>query len=66
MSVNWVRTGSDNGLSPVRRQAITLANTDLLSIEPFGTNLSEIWIEIQHFLLKNAFENIDCEMASIL
>ena len=27
-SVNWVSIGSDNGLSPVRRQAITYTNID--------------------------------------
>ena len=41
MSVNWVSTGSDNGLSPIRRQAIFLTNAGLLSIGPLGTNLSE-------------------------
>ena len=40
--------GSDNGLSPDRRQAIIWTN-GILSIEPLGTNLSEIWIEIQTF-----------------
>ena len=40
-SITWVSIGSGNGLSPVRRQAITWINTDLLSIGPLGTNLSE-------------------------
>ena len=48
-SVDWASLGSGNGLSPFRRQAITLTNADLVSIEPLGTNFSEIWIEIQHF-----------------
>ena len=48
-SVNWVCIGSDNGLSPVRRQAITWTNTDLLSIGALGTNLNEIRIKIQNF-----------------
>ena len=34
---------SGNGLSPVRCQAITWTNTDLLSIGPLGTNFSDIW-----------------------
>ena len=38
--------GSDNGLSPGQRQAITWTNTVLLSIVPLGTNFSEIWIRI--------------------
>ena len=33
-SVNWVSTGSDNGLSPIRRQAIFLTNAGLLSYCP--------------------------------
>ena len=41
-------TGSGNGLSPVRRQAITWANDVLLSIRPLATNFCEILIEIQN------------------
>ena len=38
--------GSDNGLSPDRRQAIIWTNAGLLLIRPLGTNFSEILIEI--------------------
>ena len=38
--------GSDNGLSPVRRQAIIWTNAGILLIRPLGTNFSEMWIEI--------------------
>ena len=38
--------GSDNGLSPGRRQAIIWTNAAILLIEPLGTNFSEILIEI--------------------
>ena len=41
---NWVNIGSGDGLSPVRRQAITWTNAALLSIGPLWTNVSEIWI----------------------
>ena len=59
--------GSDNGLSPGRRQAIIWANAGILLIGPLGTNLSEILIEIYTFSLKkNAFENVVWEMAAIL
>ena len=34
--VDRVSTGSGNGLSPVRRQAITWSNADLLSMWPLG------------------------------
>ena len=48
-SVNQVRIGSDNGLSPILRQAIIWTSAWLLSIGPLGTNLSEIVIKIQNF-----------------
>ena len=38
--------GSDNGLSPDRRQGIIWNNAGLLLIEPLATNFSEILIEI--------------------
>ena len=44
--------GSDNGLSPDRRQAIIWTNDGLLLIGPLGTNFSEILIEILTFSLK--------------
>ena len=40
---------SDNGLSPGRRQAIIWTNAGILSIGPYGTNFSEILIEIITF-----------------
>ena len=44
--------GSDNGLSPGRRQAITWTNAGLLLIGPLGTNFSVILIEIYTFSFK--------------
>ena len=44
--------GSDNGLSPGRRQAIVWTNAEILLIRPLGTNLSEILFEILTFSLK--------------
>ena len=41
--------GSDTGLLPGRRQAIIQTNDGILLIEPLGTNLSEILIEIIRF-----------------
>ena len=38
--------GSDNGLPPDQRQAIIGTNAGILLIGPFGTNFSEILIEI--------------------
>ena len=42
--------GSDNGLSPGRRQAIIWTNDGILLIGALGTIFSEILIEIQTFL----------------
>ena len=39
--------GSDNGLSPDRRQAIIWTNAGILLIGPLGTDFSEILIKIQ-------------------
>ena len=44
--------GSDNGLSPERRQAIIWTNAGIFLIGPLGTNFSEILIEKQTFSLK--------------
>ena len=44
--------GSDNGLSPERRQAIIWTNAGILLIGTLGTNFSEILIGTQTFSLK--------------
>ena len=44
--------GSDDGLSPGRRQAIIWTNDGILLIRPLGTNFSEILIEILIFSFK--------------
>ena len=44
--------GSDNGLSPHRRQAIIWTNAGILLIGPLGTNFSENLIGVQTFSLK--------------
>ena len=44
--------GSDNGLSPGRRQASIRTIAGILSIGPLGTNFSEIVIGIQTFSFK--------------
>ena len=44
--------GSDNGLSPRRRQAIIWTNAGILLIGPLGTKFSEILIEILRFSIK--------------
>ena len=44
--------GSDNGLSPGRRQAIIKINAGILLIRPLGTNFSEFLVEILIFSFK--------------
>ena len=44
--------GSNNGLSPSRRQAIIRTNDGILFIGPLGTNFNEILIEIHTFSFK--------------
>ena len=52
--------GSDNDLSPGRRQAIIRTSAGILLIEPLGTNISEISIGIQIF----SFKKMRLKMAS--
>ena len=49
---NLTIIGSDNDLSPDRRQAIIWTNAGILLICPLGTNFSEILIEILTFSFK--------------
>ena len=49
---NLTTIGSDNGLSPGRRQAIIWTNAGILLIGPLWTNFSEISIEISTFSFK--------------
>ena len=44
--------GSDNGLSPGRRQAIIWTSAGILLIGPLGANFNEIVIEIDTFSFK--------------
>ena len=52
---NLTIIGSDNGLSPGRRQAIIWTNAGILLIGPLGTNFDEIVIGIQTFSLKKIY-----------
>ena len=57
---NLTTIGSDNGLSPGRRQAIILTNDGILLIGPLWTNFSEILIEIPTF----SFMKMDLKVSS--
>ena len=52
--------GSDNGLSPGRRQAIIWTNGGVLLIRPLGTKCSEIWSKIHTF----SFEKMHLKTSS--
>ena len=58
--------GSDNGLSPGRRQAIIWTNTGILLIWPLGTNAGEILIEIHIFSFKKIHLEMSSAMSAIL
>ena len=53
--------GSDNGLSPGRRQAIIWTIAGILSIGPLGTNFNEISKGIQTF----SFKKMHFKMSSV-
>ena len=55
---NLTLIGSDNGLSPDRRQAIIWSNAGILLIRPLGTNFSEILIEILRYSFKKMRLNV--------
>ena len=59
--------GSDNGLSPERRQAIIWTNAGILLTGTVGTNFSQILSEIHTFSFKKMRLkiNVVCEMAAI-
>ena len=62
--MNRVGIGSNNDLSPVRRQAIIQNNSGLLSIRLLGTNFSDFFLsKCTIFHSRNAPENILCEKA---
>ena len=50
--INLIIIGSDNGLSPGRRQAIIWTNAGILLIGRLGTNFSEILIGIHTISFK--------------
>ena len=56
----WIIIGSDNGLSPGRRQAIIWTKAGILSIRTSGTNFSEILTEIHTF----SFKKMQLKMSS--
>ena len=58
--------GSDNDLSPGRRQAIIWTNDGILLIRTLLTNFSEKPKRNSFiFIQENAFENVVCETGSI-
>ena len=66
VSVNCVIIGSSNGSSPVRCQAITWTDGDLLTSGSMGTNLSEILFKSKYKNQWNTCENMVWKMGVIL
>ena len=71
--INLTIIGSDNGLSPGRRQAIILTNAGILLIRTLGTNFSGIWSKIHtfsfkkmHFKMSSAKWRQDCLGLNVL
>ena len=62
-SVNLTIIASDNGLSPVRCQAINCSNAGLLLIGLMGTNFSEIFINMKQISHKKLSLKISSEIA---
>ena len=56
-----ITIGSDNGLSPGRRQAIIWTNDEVLLIRPLGTRFNEILIRNQTF----SFMKMHLKMSSV-
>ena len=59
-SVTLTTIGSNNGLSPGRRQAIIRTNAGMLLMEPLGTNFSEFLIKIHSFSFKKMYSVSMC------
>ena len=63
MSMNYVSMESDNGLSPVRRQAIIGNNAGIL----LGEHISmKFHLKFKSFIPENTFENVVCKMSAML
>ena len=58
--------GSQNGLSPGRRQAIIWTDAGILLIGPLGTHFSEILIEIHAISFMKMQENVIWKLATVL
>ena len=65
-SLNWIIIGSDNGLSPVRRQAIIYTKDDIVPISPQGTDLNEIFVENNQISLMKSYLNLSSEIIPTL
>ena len=57
--------GSNNGLSPGRRQSIIWTNAGILLIGPLGTNFNET-SRIIYFIQENGFQNVVRKLTEIV
>ena len=65
VSVILGNIGSDNGLLPVRRHAITWTNVDTLLFGPLGKISVPFEQNTYIFFQENELENIYCKVAAI-
>ena len=59
---------SDNGLPPVKHQAIIWTCVDYSWIVTYGTNFSEIWIKLLYFSFKNfhlKMPSVKCRLQNV-
>ena len=67
MSVNYTISGSENGLSPDRRQAIIWTNAGILLIGPLENKLYwNLNRNLYIFIQENASENVVWNVSAIL
>ena len=64
LNSKYVCIGSENCLLPIRRQTITCANADVLSIRPIVTHFDEILYHMQKFPFKRMHQK--CYLLNVI
>ena len=62
----WAIIDSSNRFSSARRHAFTRTSAGLLAYAAAGTHVRKLWIKIPDSLSVNTFENVGCNVATIL
>ena len=61
-----IMIGSGSGLSPVRRQAITWTNDELLSVDPQECILIKSYLKSKTFQSYKCIQNAECKVTDFL